>query len=176
VLLFSLSAQAHKINFDAGFYSIKADPPAGSGQGSISLSGPGTYSLGVSVALAPSWEISAGYTVFFSKFLQGDMGFGPDFSVNFFPFTRADVLKSEGEGVQYMEIEKWRPFVDVAFHQRQFQSVQSAFSGFGFGAGVEYQYSRAVSIRGQVRSMNLSGPSAAKFNYMDVLAGLQLHF
>ena len=176
LFLTSTEVWAHKLNLDLGYYTINADPPAGSGLASISLSGLGTYSLSGSFEVLPSLEIGAGYTVFFAKLISGDMGFGPDFSVIYFPFTRAGAYKTDVPGIQYSEIEQLRPFAYAAFHQRQFQSTQSAFSGFGEGVGLEYQYDRTTSFRGTIRSMNLSGPSEAKFNYLDVIFGLQLHF
>lgn len=181
VLAFSLlcfaPAWGQKLNFDFGYYTIEADPSSNTGSSDkIKLSGLGSYSLSGEFDLAGPFEIEVGYTVFFSKVVQGDMGFGPDFSLVYFPLNHGSYLKSESPQVQYREIEQWRPFADFSFHQRQFQSAQSSFSGFGAGAGLEYQYTTQTSLRAQLRSMSLIGPSSTKFNYTDLLIGLQLHF
>ena len=175
-LAFSERTYAHKLNFDLGFFSINATPPTNSGLNSISLSGPGVYAVSGSFEIFPSIEIGAGYSLFFSKGFTGDLGFGPDLTLHYFPLTRAAGFQASTGGTQYTEIEKLRPYVQVGFHQRQFQSAQSAFSGFGIGAGTEYQWDPKLSFRAGVRMMNLLGPSEAKFNYLDVTAGVQMHF
>lgn len=176
VVLQAPMAHATKLNFDLGFFSINATPPANSGLNNISLAAPGVYSLSGSFEVQPSIEVSVGYSILFSKTFTGDMGFGPDVMLNYFPFTRASGFQAGTETAQYSEIEKLRPYVMVGFHQRQFQSAQSAFSGFGFGAGSEYQWDEKLSLRVSVRMMNLLGPSEAKFNYFDANVGVQMHF
>lgn len=176
-LCLSSAARAQKLNFDFGFYQIQAKPPADSNNISeFSLSGPGVYSISMAYALKSNFEIGVGYTVFFSKMISGDMGFGPDFYFAYFPFSEGSGIQYESSGFQYRELQQWRPFGYLSFHQRQFQSVQSAYSGFGYGLGTEYQWTERTAIRGTVHMMNLAGPSNALFNYMDYSLGLQLQF
>jgi hypothetical protein len=179
-LLFSSHAWAQKVNLDFGFYTINAEAPAPAGStaapSTVSLSGPGAYSLSGNFEMRPGIEIGVGYTVFYSKFISGDMGFGPDFSLIWFPINEGSGLSLNSQSVRYFEIQSWRPFVGMSFHQRQFQSVESSYSGFGFNGGIEMQYTNTMSFKGAVRSMSLIGPSKSKFQYTDVLVGIQLHF
>lgn len=175
-LLAAPSVWAQKVNFDFGMYSIKATPPTGSTTGDISLSSPGAYSLSANFEMKQPLEIGVGYTVFFSKGISGDMGFGPDFYLYYFPFSEGSAVRVDTPSVQYREIQQWRPFGYMSFHQRQFQSAQSSYSGFGFGLGTEYQYAERMAFRAVIRSMNLAGPSQATFNYFDTMLGVQLQF
>jgi len=176
ILIVSSATWAQKLSFDAGFFSVNAKPPSGSGTSSVSLSGPGSFSLSASFSLLPQIELSPGYTVFFSKIYRGDLGLGPDFSLRYFPVNAGSGLKIDHYGLKYFEIDSIRPFVGLSFHQRQFQSVQSSYSGFGFDAGSEFQITQKYSYRILLRMMNLIGPSEGSINYMDVLIGYQIHY
>jgi hypothetical protein len=168
---------AQKLTLDLGFYTIKAvGPTSGSGTGTINLSTPGAYALSAGYAIHPQIELSPGYTIFYSKIYMGDMGFGPDFYLHYYPLTTSSGLRASQNEVSYFEREQIRPFVSVSFHQRQFQSVQSSYSGFGFDFGSEIQISKIYSIRALMRTMSLAGPSGASMNYTDLMLGCQMHF
>jgi hypothetical protein len=168
-------AMGAKINFDVGYYSLSAESPT-AGKDNVEVSGFGSYSLSGNVPLSLHFELGLGYTVFFSQTLSGDMGYGPDFSVIYFPMSSGSGVKSYESNVYYQEIEKWRPFFYLSFHQRQFQSVQSSYSGFGVGGGVEYQMNPEYSLRGTMRSMSLTGSSSTSMTHMEFLVGIQKHF
>lgn len=176
----SPSLWAQKVNFDFGMFSINAEPPQAAGSGTaranVSLSGPGAYSISGSLPIRPSLEVGVGYTIFYSQLISGDMGFGPDLNLIYFPMNEGSGLKFQSFDLRYTEIQKWRPFLQAAFHQRQFQSVDSAYSGFGFGGGVETMWTDDKSWRVTLRSMSLLGPSQSTFNYFDLMFGIQLHF
>jgi len=172
---FALPAKAQKLNFFAGFYSINANPPSANAS-SIRISGPGAYGLSGQFSLRPNLEFGVGYTVFLSKGISGDMGFGPDLSLVYFPFSASSALVHSRVGIEFREIESLRPYGMVSFHQRQFQSAQSAYSGFGLGLGTEIQWSDRTAFRFGLRTMNLAGPSAARFEYSDLNLELQLQF
>lgn len=176
LLIFAHPCWGQKVNLDLGFYSIKAVAPSGSTTGSIDLSSPGAYSLSANFAIRPQIELSPGYTVFYSKIFRGDMGFGPDFYLHYFPVTSGSGLKVSQGDISYFETEHIRPFVSFSFHQRQFQSVQSSYSGFGICLGSELQWTKISSLRTMFRTMSLAGPSGGTMNYMDLLVGYQMHF
>jgi hypothetical protein len=165
-----------KINADFGFYSISAKGPSTSQSSGVNLSGPGSYSLSGQFSILPSFELGVGYTVFYSKFISGDMGLGPDLSAVWYPVNQGSGLAFNSQGLRYFEIQTWRPYAAISFHQRQFQSVESSYSGFGFSGGVEMQYSKETAFRATVRSMSLLGPAKSTFDYLDILIGLQLQF
>lgn len=178
LLIVGIQAQAQKLNVDGGFYTINATAPttSSSTSTSVNLSSLGVYSLSANFHVLPKIEFSPGYTIFYSKIYRGDMGFGPDFSFYYFPLNSGSGVSTINQQISYWEIEKWRPFGGISFHQRQFQSVQSSYSGFGFSGGVELQLNTRTSARALLRSMSLNGPSSAVMTYTDVMLGLQLHF
>lgn len=177
VVLQGLPALAQKINFDFGVYTLSATPPSDStNTSSVKISSPGIYSVSANFEMRPQFEIGVGYSVFLSKGFTGDLGFGPDFMGYYFPFAPGSELKTKTSIVEYREIEHFRPFGYLSFHQRQFQSVQSSYSGFGIGGGAEIQWKPEIGFRALFRMMSLAGPSGAKTTYMDFIGGLQLHF
>ncbi|MBV6514041.1 MAG: hypothetical protein FMNOHCHN_03627 [Ignavibacteriaceae bacterium] len=178
ILGFGLSAEAQKLNIDVGAYSINATAPTttSSSTTTVNLSTPGVYSLSASFQIFPQVELCPGYTIFYSKTFRGDMGFGPDLTVHFFPMNSGSGVNIINQNVSYWEIEKWRPFLGGSFHQRQFQSVQSSYSGFGFSGGTELQLTNNTSTRVILRMMSLNGPASAIMSYTDISLGLQLHF
>lgn len=175
VLLYGANAYAQKVNFDVGAYMISADPKTASST-PIKLSTFGSYSISANFELKPPVELGVGYTLFFSKGVSGDMGFGPDFAFYYFPLNEGSGIKLETPMIGYREIQSFRPFGYAAFHQRQFQSVQSSYSGFGFGFGAEWQWSEKTAIRTTVRTMSLVGPNSGTFSLTEALIGLQLQF
>lgn len=175
----SFSASAKKVNVGFGFYSIKADSPSTNSTTpgtSVSLSGPGAYNLLAKFDIAPTLELGAGYTVFYSKGFSGDMGFGPDISLSWYPLNQGSGISVSRNSIDYFEIQSFRPYVGMAFHHRQFQSVESSYSGFGFEAGLEIQKDLESAFVASVRSMPLIGPSKAKFQYMDFIFAYQFQF
>ncbi len=167
---------AQKISFEAGSYSLTAEPPSGSTSGNVKVRTFGVYSLSANFSLAPQIQLGVGYSVFFSKVLSGDMGFGPDFSLNYYYLGIAAPLGYSDQSASYRESEFFRPYVGMSFHQRQFQSIQSSYSGFGVVAGAEIQADRTWSYRFGVRSQALKGPSNTNMSYIDFLLGLQMGF
>ncbi len=179
VCCLSFSATAKKVNVGFGFYSIKADSPSTSATvpgTSVSLSGPGAYNLLAKFDIAPTLEIGAGYTVFYSKGFSGDMGFGPDISLSWYPVNHGSGVSVSRNSIEYFEIQSFRPYVGMAFHHRQFQSVESSYSGFGFETGLEIQKDIESAYVAAIRSISLIGPSKAKFQYMDFVLSYQFQF
>lgn len=175
VLFFNEPLWASKINIDFGYYTMKAESPSVAGT-SVSVNSLGSYSLSGNIPLAGNWELGLGYTVFFSKIYKGDMGFGPDFSIFYFPFNAGSGFEHMDRNVVYSEIEYLRPFAGLSFHQRQFQSIQSSYSGFGIAIGLEYQILRETAVRAQIKNQNLQGPSNTVMKWMELMVGLQQQF
>lgn len=166
---------AHKLNVDFGYYSLKAESPTVSST-SVTVNSLGTYSLSGNIPPTGPWELGLGYTVFFSKIFKGDMGFGPDFSLYYFPINSGSGIEYVDRNISYYEMEQIRPFVGLSFNQRQFQSIQSSYSGFGVSAGVEYQLLRQTAVRGQIKSQSLQGPSNTVMKWLEIVVGLQQQF
>lgn len=161
-------AADNKLEFSAGGYSLTAQTAKRSG----SLTSLGVYRIGYSYGFGNQFEFQLGYTLFMSDIITGDLGFGPDLGVLYYPVTDTGIRKVVTENVQLSVEDVVRPFVSLGFHQRQFQSVDSSYAGFSVGAGAEYGWSQDFSLKGQARYLILNGPSSATANQLDLLFGI----
>lgn len=158
----------NKLEFSAGAYSLNATTAKRTG----SLSGLGIYRIGYSYGFGNQFEFQLGYSLFMSGIITGDLGFGPDLGVLYYPVTDTGIRKITTENVQLSVEDVVRPFLTFGFHQRQFQSVDSSYAGFSVGGGAEYGWSPAYSLKGQIRYLFLNGPSNATANQLDLLFGV----
>lgn len=157
----------------AGYYSLKAKTENGEGQ----LSRFGIYKLGFRRALLPKLEFGASYSFFTSQLSGGDLGFGPDLSMYYYPVTNANPFVYQEQRQMIFLTETWRPFLSLSFHQRNFQSFNSSFAGFGAGGGFEMPLiNDELNFRSEVRALSLLGPSSATAFKIDVLVGVSFSF
>jgi opacity protein-like surface antigen len=161
-------AADNKLELSSGGYALSATTAKRSG----SLAGLGIYRIGYSYGFGNQFEFQLGYTLFMSDIITGDLGFGPDLGVLYYPVTDTGIRNIVTENVQLSVEDVVRPFVSLGFHQRQFQSVESSYAGFSVGAGAEYGWSQDFSLKGQVRYLLLNGPSNATANQLDLLFGI----
>lgn len=172
----SLPVLANKISAQFGFYDIKAQALNSGQTSTTSLTQLGSYQLSASFSLFDPIEVGAGYSLFYSKTVSGDMGFGPDLFLRYFPFVRGSKTTLEQEGVKLKMLEAYRPYVGFSFHQRQFQSVQTSYSGFGLSSGVEWMHDTQWGYLVHLNYQSLVGPDGMNFNFMDLGFGLQWYF
>lgn len=168
VLVSAEALARNKFEVMAGGYSLSAKSPKGSG----STSNVGLYRVGYFRSLDDQIDFTLGYTLFFSDVFSGDMGYGPDLGVVYYPWTSSGTSRLEGETYLMQFQDVYRPYFGVAFHQRQFQSVESSYAGFSASAGCEYGWAEKYSLRGEVRFSTLTGPNSATASQFDVLVGL----
>lgn len=161
---------AGKFDIMGGFYSLKAQANNKSG----SLTGPGSYMATYSYHFISHLDFTVSYSLFFSGVVTGDMGFGPDLGFTYFPFSSSAPInfKGEFESVNYRD--SLRPFVNVSFNQRQFQSVDSAYAGFSGSIGTEYYWNSLFDLKGLFRYQMLNGPEKSTGSYFDFLLGVTL--
>lgn len=158
-----------KFSASAGYYSLNSKSDTASGN----ISGLGIYNINYSFQVLPRTELALGYTLFYSKTISGDMGFGPDIQVRYFPLTSPLGIKaSSKDSFELSLTEKFRPFAGVGFVHRQFQSLNSSFAGFQFLGGTEMTATESYSYRVEVRHSILSGPSNSSLQQTDVLLGV----
>jgi|GEM_PF-1492939 len=178
--LFSQLGFAQKISLSAGAYNIEAESSASTssttvtGARKVSLTRLGSYQLGAQFAVSDPFELGVGYSVFYSQTLGGDMGFGPDISLFYFPLNRgAPSINQAFEGTRISYYETLRPFAAFSFHQRQFQSVQTSYSGYGLSVGSEINWVKGRSLVMQFNYQNLMGPNSYTFQFTDFRLGIQ---
>jgi hypothetical protein len=172
LLLLSSHAQAGKFDFAAGYFSLSAKSATSSGQ----VSNLGTLRVGYRHEVLPKLELAAGYTLNSSKILGGELAYGMDIGLVYFPFTDCCARMGSSGTVTYEFNEKWKPFVGLSFHQRQFQAVQASYPGVGGSAGVEYALTRNLSARGEVRVITLFGTSISSASESSFTGGMAISF
>ena len=170
---FASSTNAHgaKLDLQTGAYLIQAgNPPA-------TLTYFGTYRLAALFSVLPNLEAGVGYTVIMSKGIGGDLAYGFDFALNYFPFTAASPARWASDGKTMEVVELWRPYVGMGFSQRQFQSVFSAYAGFNACAGVErsLEWNR-MSLKAEGRLSVLGGPAGAAALEGTLTGGISISF
>lgn len=168
----SLSTEAQeslaKVDVMAGIYSLSAKTEEASG----SLSQFGLYKVGYRRSLLKNLEFGASYSLFTSEIAGGDLGFGPDLTLVYYPMTSASPLIFKTDEYKIFLSEKMKPYIFGGFHQRNFQSFNASFAGFGAGAGLDYTWQPEFSLRGEIRYLSLYGPSKSTASVIDVLFGV----
>lgn len=157
-----------KLDLMAGSYNLTAK----SGNGEVSLSKFGIYKVGFRRKFFSRFEFGAGYTLFTSQVITGDMGYGPDVSLFFYPITEPSAMEYKDDKIEMHLSEQWRPFASMSFHQRSFQSINASYAGFSGGLGTEYSWSKDFDLRGELRILKLDGPDKSTANQMDILLGI----
>lgn len=169
-------AFGQKLGATFGFYDISAQAQSSTGATqSLALQRPGSYQLNAQFRLKEPLEISVGYCIFYSKIIGGDMGFGPDISLIYFPLAAGSSQAWNDFEHSLKLLETLRPFVAGSFHQRQFQSVQTSYSGFGLQVGLEWSQNQKWGYIAKASSQSLTGPSSLSFRYLDLSLGFQLY-
>lgn len=164
----STAAAGSKFDIMTGFFSISAKTDQTSGN----LSGFGSYRFTYHYRLVDNLDLDAGYSLFLSRGISGDMGYGPDFGFSYYPFTAGGLIRASTKNVTYESMELWRPYVGLSFHQRQFQSVNSAYAGFGGSVGTNYRYSDQIDLKTELRLQTLTGPNKASATETELFFGL----
>lgn len=172
VLLSSSVFAKAKLDVMAGYFSLMAKTKEKAGN----INNFGSYQLNFRYAVAHFLEVSIGYSLIASKTFSGDFGFGPDIGLVYFPFTSANPIEASRENVHFRSYELFKPYLGMAFHQRQYQSIQSSYAGFGFAAGSEIYWKENMSFKVEARYLPLGGPDGAISNEFDVLAGITFSF
>ena len=170
--LMSSIAYASKFSLGAGFYNIDAETP----NGQATLRNLGVYQLGFQYSILPSLELGVGYSVAMSNVVGGDLAFGVDLGVVYYPVTTSGETSWSTDSTLYGLKEIWRPYLGLSFHQRQFQAVQIGYAGFGLSVGTERTIRDYLALKGELRGLWMSGTSAATVLEVDGILGVVLTF
>jgi hypothetical protein len=167
-------AAAGKVDLSFGGYQFNASNKRNNT--SSSLSGLGSYRLGYRYEFFDNLELDLGYSLLATKTLSGDLSFGVDLGMTYFPFTTAGDIRVNTAEVSGLYQSLWRPFVGVAFHQRNFQSTSSQYAGPGVKLGTEYQWRESVSFEAMLRYISLGGPNQSAAVQIEGLFGIVYQF
>lgn len=159
-----------KLDLLFGVFSLTAETDNGSG----SISGVGSYLLAYRHPLSQTLELGLGYSMNATETFGGDLGYGPDLGISYFPLTTTQPEEFRDNTTTVKISPLWRPYVSLSFHQRQYQSTQTSYGGFGLAGGSEYQWKPTMSFKLEIRLLNLTGPSNGKATEIDAMAGISL--
>jgi hypothetical protein len=156
--IFQEKSRAAKLDLFAGAYQLVAETDTDSED----ISNLGAYLVSYQFPLQQQLELGLGYTLIMSDTIGGDLAFGFDLGLHYYPFTRVSDLEWSKDG-DLMKIEEiWRPFATLSFHQRQFQSVSASYAGFSLGGGVERSMeSLPFNLKAAFRLLFLNGPGSS---------------
>ncbi len=166
------SAFASKFSVSAGAYDITAETTRSDG----SIRNLGVYQLSFRFPIIRQLELGVGYSVAMSGVVGGDLAFGVDLGLQYYPVTSAEGITWSSDSASFQMNELWRPYVGLGFHQRQVQAIQTSYAGFGLSLGVERVLREMISARGEVRALQMSGTSSSSAREFDVMLGLVIGF
>lgn len=173
ILLFAQTAFTKgKLDFTMGGFSLQAS----TSRGSASVDSLGAYQIAYRFSVLTKLEVLLGYSMLASKIYTGDLGFGPDLGVLYYPLTSASPVRAESDRVNFSFVEYYKPYLGTAFHQRQYQSTQSTYAGFSLIGGTEYFLNEFYSLKAEFRVIRLVGPSQGTANEIDLLMGISFPF
>ncbi|MFZ9596551.1 MAG: hypothetical protein ACO3A2_10790 [Bdellovibrionia bacterium] len=167
-----LPAWAFKLDMTAGAFAVDAKTSKANG----SLSNFGIYRFQFSYPFTSQIEGGVGYTVIMSNGIGGDLGYGLDLSASYYPLTHGSPSETQLDGSRVDFTETWKPFIGVSFNQRQFQSIQTGYAGFGVSIGVERHYEKSLSFIGSVSYRTLTGSQSATATELSGVLGVSLFF
>lgn len=169
---FSFCARASEVHLLTGGYSFTAESNGRSG----TKTNLGAYYACFETPLLTGLEVSIGYSILISGIVTGDMAFGLDLGVNWYPLTHSEprVFRDSGHVAEVNEL--WRPYVGVSFDQRQFQVVQSGYAGGGLVAGIERALVSGYSLKSFVRYLIFAGPNGTTATELLFAFGVGMSF
>lgn len=141
-----------------------------------SLANLGAFHAAYEHRIVPGLEFSAGYTILVSGFISGDLAFGLDLGINYYPFSDSEPYRFTDSSHNFVSADLWRPYIGAYFAQRQFQVVQSGYAGAGVAVGVERALADEYSLKFIVRHLFFAGSSSTSASETTVLAGITFSF
>lgn len=172
ICLNSYRAECRQMDLKFGAFDLSAHTATQRG----GVSNLGSYAIMYHHLISNRLSFGVGYSVLMSDVVGGDLAFGPDIGLFWFPLSRNAPLEFGSERTQVIIKELWRPFVGASFHQRQFQSVHSSYAGFGGSAGVTFAYSMDFDLKAEARYIKFAGPREATATEMNLFSGLVFSF
>ncbi|MBU6153326.1 MAG: hypothetical protein KGP28_03390 [Bdellovibrionales bacterium] len=165
-------ATGNSVDLEVGGFSLDAS----SGDTSGKLAAFGTYRIGYRRSINSHFDIGLGYTILFTKVISGDSGFGLDLNGTYYFLGASHRLESRGEHGYLSYSEDLRPFVSLSFAQRNYQSIQTSYAGFGVGVGVDKNLLERLSLRVSMRAYSLSAGGTAKASEISACGGIVIEF
>ncbi len=140
------------------------------------ISGLGTYEASYLNSLSDHFELNLGYSFTMTNIIGGDYSYGPKLGINYYPINYASnaEIKTANKVIQVND--HYKPYVGIAFNQRQFQSARTSYAGFGMALGCEKYINSEYTIKSEVKMNTYTGAQEATASEMNILIGLVLGF
>ncbi len=165
-------AASNKIELEVGGYSLNAKSETGSGR----ITALGIYRVGYRRSISRHFDIGLGYTILFTQIIRGDTGFGLDLNGTYYFLGASSQIEAEGSNSYLSYTEDLRPFLSLSFAQRNYQSIQTSYAGFGASVGVDKNILERLNARISVRYSILSAGGNASAQEMSALGGIVIEF
>ncbi len=172
LILTSFNAFAAKYDFMLGAYSYSAKV---SGK-STSLSGLGAYEAAYLIPFKDYFELNLGYSFTMTSIIGGDYSYGPKIGFNYFPwnFSSNEKVLIDNKSIEIHDF--YKPYIGLAFNQRQFQSAKASFAGFGVSIGFEKYLNSKYTLKSEIKMNSYSGASEARATETNILVGLVMGY
>jgi hypothetical protein len=165
-------AEAVELDLAAGSFQIEAKTSETEGQ----ISNIGAYTMRFRFPVIQNFDFAIGYSLIMSNGIGGDLAYGLDLGIVYFPLSHSSTERVQSETAQMLIAELWRPYVSVGFNQRQYQSVQAGYAGFSMSVGTVRQLEWPVNAVGEIRYVSLAGPGNNTATETEVLFGINISF
>lgn len=142
----------------------------------VAISSPSIFRFAYNKSFAKKFNAALGYTILMSDFTGSDLGYGFDFGVNYYLLSPSNDDTVSNQSIKISRFHLYKPYVGIAFYQRQFQSTKSSYAGPGINAGIEKHLNSAMSLKAEMRHINLSGPGESKASEMNFLIGISFKY
>lgn len=139
---------------------------------STNVSGLGTYEASYLNPLSDHFELNLGYSFTMTNIIGGDYSYGPKLGVNYYPINYASNAEINTKDKVIQISDHYKPYLGLAFNQRQFQSARTSYAGFGMALGCEKYINSDYTIKSEVKMNTYTGAQEATASEMNILIGL----
>lgn len=163
---------AQKLSVGTGVYSINAKVQ----NRKTNIANLGAYRFQYHASATSNFEFTLGYSVFIESIVTGDKAFGPDIGFNYFPFGTKTISKGNLDRFSINSKKKFNPFLSLKFSQRQYQSINTAYSGFSIGGGCEFGFFENFSPYIDLNYGFLEGPQSGSLSELSSTVGISFSY
>ena len=156
----SSSCFADKFALGGGYYSISASV----GERETSLASAGVLSFRYSKTFMSLFSLNVDYSVLSESLFSGDKSYGPQISLSYFHYGAETANNIVTDGFSLSSLKKLNPYGIVGFSQREYQSIESSYSGFFLGGGVEMGFKNNFGFYTELKYSMLGGPNSGEVN------------
>ena len=165
-------ASAAEIGLTAGYYSITAD----TGTSESTVANLGAYRFSFSNEITKKVALNVGYNVIFEQIATGDSSFGFDLGIRYFHYGMSSYSSSKIGNINIKVEQDWSPYAGFSFNQRQYQSIRSSYSGFGFTVGTLKKFMSKLKLIFELRYVALAGASTASASELSLQSGINFSY